>query len=298
MSAPALLRSSPRLDPASQDAWARLADLRTPGERQAALLALLLTPDSAPERRAWQDATRAVTRAPQVRDWVVCLPDCARLPALEALLSACAAAPLAERQAMLLGLRRMMCADGLVRPIDRLAWLVVRHRLSGPRRPSRRHQRLPDTLSQLPLALRQAIAHATAYLARLVPGDPPQDAGLRVGAAGTHWHDTVIASVWGPHAEPPRCQVPDNDQLVRAWQTLQALDWMIRPVLARLWTDAAATRPGLLCHADDALPVAAQALWLACALLDTPLPPVLASHFLAEIHPASRTGQEHDAVGT
>lgn len=293
MSATTLLRSSPRLDPASQDAWVRLADLRTPGERQAALLALLLTPDSPPERRAWQDATREVVRGAQVRDWVASLPDCARLPMLETLLSASAAAPLAERQALLLSLRRMMCADGQIRPIDRLAWLVVRHRLSGPKRPPRSGLRTPQALSQLPLGLRQAIVQCTAYLARLVPSDPPQGAGLRVSAAGAHWHDAVIADIWGQQAAAPQCQVPDNDQLVRAWQTLQhSLDWMTRPVLARLWTDAAATRPGLLRHADDALPLAAQALWLACALLDTPLPPALACHFPAEIHPSRGPGQE------
>lgn len=298
MSAPALLRPLPRLDATSQDAWHRLAGLRAEGERRAALLALLLTPGSDPERRAWQEATRGIDRGAQVRRWADSLPEHARLPALDTLLQPCATAPLDERKALLLSLRRMMCADGLIRPIDRLVWLTVRHRLSGPQRPHRGGLREHNALEELPLALRQAIAQFTAYLARLVPGDAPEMADVLVGAAGTHWYDTVMRGVWGAETTPPTCHVPDVDSLARALQTLHTLGWMHRPVLARLWTEAATTRPGLLRHADDGLPVAAEALWLACALLDTPLPPALACHFLEEIPPAGRNGQEWETDGT
>ena len=55
-----------------------------------------------------------------------------------------------------------------------------------------------------------------------------------------------MRGVWGAEALPPTCHVPDVDGLGRALQTLQGLGWMHRPVLARLWTDAA----------DTALPLA------------------------------------------
>lgn len=279
----------------SQDAWSRLVHLRSEGERRAAVLALLMTPDSARERRAWTDATRGVDTSTQVRGWTQQLPAGGRLPALAVLLQQCAAEPLEERQALLQSLRRMMCADGQIRPIDRLAWLVVRHQLAGPARPHRGGVREHNELEHLPLALRQAIAHFTAYLARMVPEGAPDVAGVLVGAAGTTWYDTVMRGVWGAEAHPPTCHVPDVDGLGRALQTLQALGWMHRPVLARLWTDAATTRPGLLVHAGEGLPVAAEALWLACALLDTPQPPALSCHF---IQAPVASGQELQAGGT
>ncbi|WP_338416504.1 hypothetical protein [uncultured Sphaerotilus sp.] len=295
MPAPLLLRAPPRLDPVSQDAWSRLVRLRSEGERRAAVLALLMTPDSARERRAWTDATRGVDASPQVRGWTQQLPPGGRLSALAVLLQQCAAEPLEERQALLQSLRRMMCADGQIRPIDRLAWLAVRHRLAGPARPHRGGVREHNELEHLPLALRQAIAHFTAYLARMVPEGAPDVDGVLVGAAGTTWYDTVMRGVWGAEAPPPTCHVPDVDGLGRALQALQALGWMHRPVLARLWTDAATTRPGLLVHAGEALPAAAEALWLACALLDTPQPPALSCHF---IQAPVASGQELQAGGT
>lgn len=280
------------------DAWARLEHLSSEGTRQAAVLALLLTPGSARERRAWEEATRDVPASAQVRAWTGQLPAGARLPALNGLLRQCAAEPLEARQALLRSLRRLMCADGQISALDRLAWLLVRQRLAGPARPHRGGVREHNALEHLPLALRQAIAQFTAYLARMVPVGAPTgwgEDGVLVGVAGTAWYDTVMRGVWGPEVVAPTCHVPDVDGLGRALQTLQTLGWMHRPVLARLWTDAATTRPGLLVHAGEALPVAAEALWLACSLLDTPEPPALACHF---VQPASGSGQELHAGGT
>jgi hypothetical protein len=289
------LRASPRLDTQSQDAWSRLECLCGEGERRAAVLALLLTPESDRERRAWQEATRGVDTSAQVRRWTQTLPASARLPALDALLRQCAEAPLEGRQALLQSVRRVMCADGLIGALDRLVWLMVRHRLAGPARPHRGGVRERNELDHLPLALRQAIAQFTAYLARMVPGGTPEVEGLLVAGAGTAWHDTVMHGIWGTDTPPPTCHVPDVDGLGRALQGLQALGWMHRPVLARHWVGAATTRPGLLVHADDGLPMAAEALWLACALLDTPLPPALACHFIP-VNPAF--GQVREAGGT
>ncbi|MEX8495306.1 hypothetical protein [Sphaerotilus sp.] len=295
MHAPPLPRTPPRLDPESQAVWLRLTHLRTEGERRAAVLALLMTPDSDRERRAWLDTIRSVETGTQVRDWTQRLPPSARWPALARLLQQCATEPLQQRQALLQSLRRMMCADGQIRPLDRLAWLAARHLLAGPARPHRGGVREHNELEHLPLALRQAIAHFTAYLARMVPEGAPDVAGVLVGAAGTTWYDAVMRGVWGTEAHPPTCHVPDVDGLGRALQTLQALGWMHRPVLARLWTDAATTRPGLRVHAGEGLPVAAEALWLACALLDTPQPPALSCHFMQAERPS---GQELQAGGT
>ena len=298
MPASTLLRTPPRLDPASQEVWLRLAHLQSEGERQAAVLALLQTPGSDRERRAWEEATRGVTASVRVRAWTGQLPASARLPALSGLLRQCAAAPLEERQSLLRSLRRLMCADGRISAIDRLAWLMVRQRLAGPTRPHRGGTREHNALEHLPLALRQAIAQFTAYLARMVPvgasGGGVVD-GVLVGVAGTAWYDTVMRGVWGAEAVAPTCHVPDVDSLGRALQALQALGWMHRPVLARLWTDAASTRPGLLVHADEHLPLAAEALWLACSLLDTPRPPALSCHF---VEAASDSAQASYTGGT
>lgn len=272
-----LLRPSPRLDPESQEAWSRLTRLHSVGERRAAVLALLLTPDSDRERRAWAEETRGVGTNAHVRRQTMLLPPAARLPALHMLLQPLATEPLAERQALLMSVRRVMCADGQVGPLDRLVWLAVRHWLAGPQRPHRGGLREHNDLDHLPLALRLAIAEFSGYLARLVPCSPSD---ALVGATGVIWYDTVMRGVWGTAAHPPTCHVPDVDTLGRALRTLRELGWMHRPVLARLWTDAAHTHPGLIVHADEPLPTAAEALWLACALLDTPLPPVLACHFI------------------
>jgi hypothetical protein len=250
-------------------AWARLRRMRGPGEQRALLLALLLTPGSARERQAFVEESHGVMTAEEGRRLVDTLPATARLSALEAVLAQCAEASLAERQALLMAVRRLMCADGRVRPLDRLALLLVRHRLNGPAPLHRGGTRDSSELAGLPLALRQAIAELSAYLARLVPGADPHAV---VGAAGAAWHRAVVLAVWGAAPHPPACQVPAADALVQVLRTIQALDWMRRPMLARAWVEA--VQPGAALSLDGA-----EALRLACGLLDTPMPPELARHF-------------------
>jgi hypothetical protein len=163
----------------------------------------------------------------------------------------------------------------------------MRHQLSGPMRLHRGTTGDDTGLARLPLPMRLAVACLTGYLARMVPEPPRQE---RVDAVGVAWHDQVMKQVWGAgSATPaPTCQVPDVDQLGRALQTLSGLSWVHRPLLARVWVDAADTRPGLRSRLDDPLPVAAEALRLACVLIDTPLPPALAAHFIHEPEPESR----------
>jgi hypothetical protein len=260
-------------------AWARLRRMRGPGEQRALLLALLLTPGSARELQAFGEECHGVVTADGNRKLVDSLPAAARLSALEAVLAQCAELPLAERQALLMAVRRVMCADGRVRPLDRLSLLLVRHRLHGPAPLHRGGTRDSNELAGLPLAQRLAIAELSAYLARLVPAADPYAV---VGTAGAAWHRAVVLAIWGQAPNPPACQVPASDALVQVLRTVQELGWMRRPMLARTWVDAAlavtaqasSAEPGRALSLDGA-----EALRLACGLLDTPMPPELARCF-------------------
>lgn len=261
-------------------AWERLARSRGAGERRAALLALLLTPESARERQAWTEELAGVSTAVLLHTQVQLLPAAARLPVLERLLNMSSEAPLAERQALLVSARRVMCADGRVHPGDRLRWLLMRHRLAGQAPLHRGGLREPSNLSGLPLAMRLAVARFSAYLARLVPL-PAADA--LVGAEGAAWYRAVVQALWGTAPDPPPCQPPDVDALGRALLTLRELAWLRRPLLARAWVEAALPAwQGLNAgagQADERLQ-GAEALRMACDLLDTPIPPALARLFI------------------
>jgi len=82
-------------------------------------------------------------------------------------------------------------------------------------------------------------------------------------------------NAWPQH-EVPALQLPGGDALVHALQQLQAMAWMQRPVLVRTWLDAALARRERGRLRDSA----ADALRLSCALLDSPLPPELARHYI------------------
>lgn len=248
--------------------------------RRALLLALLHTPGSAAEQRAWQEATASLAAAERVRIWALVdeLPAAARLPVLEDVLRRCSAAPRTERNDLLRATRQLMCADGKVGPMDRLRWLLLRHRLVGvppvpPPAPDSAHAQ--EALADLPQPQRLAIAHVTAYLARLVP---EADVTAKVGSAGAAWYRAVLRLYWFDDA--PACQVPDVDRLVHALGTVQALTWAQRPVLARLWVQAA-LKVNKRMHRDETLGMgAAEALRLASGLLDAPLHAAVAERFV------------------
>ncbi len=124
----------------------------------------------------------------------------------------------------------------------------------------------PDELqAQLSLHTPRQIARLTAFLARLLPD-------------GEAWYASVMKPWLKGDAVPP-CEAPDADGLVHALQDVQALPWMLKPVLVRAWLDAA-----LLHKAPGALePDAADALRLASVLLDSPLPPELARHYVEPV---------------
>ena len=245
-------------------------------ELQAAVLALLLPADSQRAARAWRVETEATPNAQGVLEHVKQLPQAARLPWFETLVSRMRGQPQAARQALLESTRRVMAARGVVRPIDRLHWLAMRQRLGEASAAGARVAAAAD-LSRLPQSDVSAIAMYTAFLSRMVPVDaaqPPQPAGAAPAALGVAWYDTVMAP-WQRRATVEPCVPPDTDALVHALQELQALPWMQRPVLVRSWVGAAQqhSRHGRI--GDGA----ADALRLSCSLLDSPLPPELTRHY-------------------
>jgi Zn-dependent protease with chaperone function len=244
-----------------REAIDRLSRLNGPGELRATILALLLTPGSQRERRAWQDETRGLSTAQALRSEVKKLGPAVRLPWLENLLARVARAPLLDRQTLMESARRVMAADGQVRPIDRLHLLLMRQRL-GEAQTVKPSTDAHNDMAQLSLHTLRQIAALTAFLARLLPD-------------GDAWYASVMHP-WLKDAALPPCEAPDADHLVHALQDVQALPWMLKPVLVRAWLDAA------LLHKDsNALaPEAADALRLASLLLDSPLPPELARHYV------------------
>jgi hypothetical protein len=248
-----------------REATAQFARLNGPRELHAAVLALLLPPAPCEQAmRLWQIETESIPGSAALTQQVADLGGALRLPCFEQLLARMARQPLASRQALLEATRRLMRATGTVRPVDRLHWLTMRLRLGeqaffGARTTS-------GDLPQVPESDVHAIARFSAYLSRMVPAADALDAGAA-------WYATVMAP-WQPRGIVPPLQWPDTDLLVHSLQELQALAWMHRPVLVRGWLRAALqhSRHGRL--ADSA----ADALYLCCALLDSPLPPELARH--------------------
>lgn len=248
-------------DSDERDAIERLSRLNGPGELRATILALLLTPGSQRERRAWRDETKGLSTADALRSEVKKLGPAVRLPWLEALLKRVSHAPLTDRQQLMESARRVMAADGQVRPIDRLHLLLLRQRL-GEAQAMKPSTDAHNDMAQLSLHTRRQIARLTAFLARLLP-------------EGEAWYTSVMKPWLKDEALPP-CEAPDADGLVHALQEVQALPWMLKPVLVRAWLDAA-----MLHKAAGALaPETADALRLAAALLDSPLPPELARHYV------------------
>lgn len=251
----------------------RLAYVNGPRELHAALLALLL-PASPPEAAiaAWQTETEAIIGATMLREEIGALASANRLPVYEQLLARMAGQPLAARQALVEAARRLMRAGGVVRPLDRLHWLLMRLRLGERAYYGERRAEVPD-FAGLPESDVHAVARYSAFLSRMVPGTDAPD-------AADGWYGTVMAT-WQPRSIVPARLAPDADALVHSLQELQALGWSVRPVLVRAWVVAALqhSRQGRL--ADGA----ADALYLSARLLDAPLPPELARHYAPTLDP-------------
>jgi hypothetical protein len=252
-----------------RDAADRLLHVHGTGELHATLLALLLPPGSKRALRAWQIEAGSAPGAEALRRHAINLSGAARLPWFELLLARMAKQPLAARQALLQSTRRVMGARGVARPIDRLHWLTMRRGLGEAAPLAARAEAHPDAVEWLESDV-LAIAGYTAFLSRMVPGatvDAPQ---------GKAWYDAVMASLPGLVAVPP-WQPPKAEAMVEALGKLQTLSWMQRPVVVRTWVQAALAQSGHVRLAD----LSADALRMTCALLDSPLPPELARHYIA-----------------
>ena len=251
-----------------RDAADRLSRVHGAGELQAVLLALLMAPGSKRALRAWQRETAATPSADLLRRHATSLSGAARLPWFELLLARMAAQPLPARQALLQATRRVMGARGVARPIDRLHWLTMRRGLgeAGPlaARPES-HAEAPEWLESDVLA----VASCTAFLSRMVPGEAVDSPD------GRAWYDLVMAT-WLPFVEIPAWQPPKAEAMVEALAKMQTLSWMQRPVIVRSWVTTAISRSRGLRLGD----LSADALRLTCGLLDSPLPPELARHYV------------------
>ncbi len=245
-------------------------------ELHAALLALMLPAGSRRAARIWATEADAAPACQALLEHASHLHGNARLPWFELLLSRMRRQPLPARQALLEASRRVMQARGSVRPIDRLHWLAMRQRLGGNAAVKVKSAASVE-MSQLAGDTLQAIASYSAFLSRMVPTETTD---ASTPSAGPAWYDSVMAP-WQASESVPPCQPPDADALVTALQELQVLAWMQRPVLVRGWFDAAVAHSVHRRLGNGA----ADALRLSCTLLDSPLPPALAKHFVEAIEP-------------
>lgn len=254
------------MNPAEHEALARLARVHGAQELQAAVLALISPADNSASFIAWSQETQFTPSAPLLRGNVTELTDATRLPCLEALLERMRQRPKPERRVLLQSTRRLMAAIRPLRPLDRLHWLFMRRRL-GDRAPQAAQPEAENSFDDLSGVTMLQIARVAAYLAKLVPGADRQ--------AGEAWYRASMSQLMPPDLVPP-CTAPDGDGLAHALDEVESLPWMLRPVLLRGWVDAA-----LATSARARLPhEAADALRLAAGLLDSPLPPELARHYI------------------
>jgi hypothetical protein len=247
------------------EALARLSRVQGPGELHAAILALITPADSVGSFVAWTAETQRCATAAVLRGEITQITDATRLPCFERLLERMRALPKEDRRALLESTRRVVAAFSPLRPIDRLHWLFMRRKL-GERPPVAALPEVHNDLRSLPRHTAERVACVAAYLSRMVPG-PERDAG-RI------WYATAMTHLIDPRTVPP-CRPPDGDGLARALLDVEALPWMLRPVLLRAWVDSAlaiSQRARLWSGAADALRLLA-------GLLESPLPPELARHY-------------------
>jgi hypothetical protein len=262
-----------RRDPALREPLARLAARDDALSWQAAVLALLVTPHSQRERRAWAEFADGVDDADQLFEDVEVLPQAHRLPWFEHFARAIAPGPVPLRHDVIGAARRVMTADGLVSPMDQLRWVALRHLLAGSAvsPPAAAH----TELEALDDGQARYICVYSAFLSSLVPAPELTLDLTGHESVSQTWYDTVVAPWEGRFSLLAR-ERHDIDASLRALRVLQSLPWLLRPVLVRSWFDAArALTEGPVLHPD-----AADALRLTCVLLDSPVPPELAHQYI------------------
>jgi hypothetical protein len=248
------------------EALDRLSRIHGPEELRVVLLALITPHSNAEAYIAWSIETQSWPDAALLRQEVTQVSEPARVPCLEALLERMKRLPRPARRALLESARRVMAAGGRLRPLDRLHWLVMRHRLAehAPSAMSPAAD-VPHAAAAWPAPSLASVAAITAYLARLVPGEESN--------RGLAWYALAMACI-APESEVPACRAPDGDGLAHALDDVRTLSWMLRPVLMRAWVESA-----LAIGAGGLEREAADALRLIARLIDSPLPPDLARSF-------------------
>jgi hypothetical protein len=266
-----------RNDPALRECIARLRALHDPAQWQAAVLALMLTPGSRSELEVWAEEAYGAPDAERVLDDVLLLPPAHRLPWFETFARLLAPGPVELRHDLIGAARRLMTADHMVTQMDQLRWIALRHLLGGSAVAA--PAAAETDLAQLDDAQALKVCMFSAFLSHMVPSpELTLDLSGQDSTAQT-WYDSVIAPWHGRFELPPR-EHHDIDATMRAVRVLQSMPWLLRPVLARRWFDAAcALTDGPALH-----PVAADALRLTCALLDSPVPPELGQQYI-EVEP-------------
>ncbi|MGE5452581.1 MAG: M48 family metalloprotease [Acidobacteriota bacterium] len=257
-----------------KDAWSRLNRLTGPTEQRLAVLALMLDPGNDKERQLWHQLAQGLSHAQQIWDDVRALLPARRIPEFERLTALIAARPLDERRTLVETARDLLRVDGRVSPQDRLWWMALRHRMgvSQGNPPVRSLTGASVELHALKATELTDVATLTAYLARFVPEAEGPQGPAPVSKA---WYAAVMTRCAAPDALKQLGGTPDADALAHALAGVQEMSWVMRPVLLRAWVEEALNHSpqGLMSHST------ADALRLTAGLIDSPLPPVLESHY-------------------
>ena len=242
---------------------------------RAAVLALMVMPGSALERQAWRALVSPLParQATQLFDDLSQLWGTQRLPWFEHFARRLAPGPVAQRQEMVGAARSLLTSDGVVSSMDQLRWIALRHLLAGSAvAPPAAAATEFETLDRQQV---HAICVYCGFLSTLVPTTEINFDPTGYGSVSQEWYDSVTAP-WIDHADVPARQGYDIDAALRALRELQAMPWLLRPMLVRSWFDGArALTDGPALHAD-----AADALRLSCVLLDSPVPPELGQQYI------------------
>jgi hypothetical protein len=259
---------------ADREALSRLLGFVGPTERRLIVLALMMNPGNAQERRLWHDMAAGLSHAEVILESVAQLLPTRRLPEFERLTASIAQEPIEQRRALVEGARALLKVDGRVTPQERLWWLALRHRMASPH--ARPTMMRPITgqgqkLDELEIDQRSHVGAMTSYLARFVPVHAMADGQNPTGQA---WYKAVMQRCGTP-VSTPMAKAPDADELVHALSGIQELSWVVRPTLLRAWVEEAINHSPTGMLTDDT----ADALRLTAMLIDAPLPPMLASHY-------------------
>ncbi len=269
-----------RGDPDDRQRLMRLRLHDDPAALRAAVLVLMLTPESDAELRVWREQVRDVSAALALFEDLSQLWPSQRLPWFEHFARLLAQGPVAQRQELIGTARSLLTADGVVSPMDQLRWVALRHLLAGSAvaPPSAAASEFETQGSDQVYS----ICVFCGFLSTLVPTPEITFDPTGYGSLSQNWYDSVTAP-WLDHVDVPARDGSDIDGALRALRKLQAMPWLLRPMLVRSWFDVArALTDGPMLH-----PGAADALRLCCVLLDSPVPPELGQQY-SEVEPKEK----------